>query len=215
MGFKFMGFSFKKVFVSISAAALLLNVAAPSRADSPITSTDFSKAYQDYDIITKAQKTGTLDLEMAQYLSSPSTPIDIKAALINALSWKFEGKRNATLYRQYLGLTYKQPIEKLRPEQLSDDELFSLGYLTVMDDYFKPEKAQPYLEAAQQRTPKSYTIAMVNALTQAQAALNSDWCQVWRVTEKVVNDSTLDQDLRPAAKKIILDYMGLYEESCR
>lgn len=210
-----MGFNFKKVFVSFSVAALLLNVAAPSRADSPITSTDFSKAYQDYDIVKKAKQTGTLDLEMAQYLSSPSTPIDIKAALINALSWKFEGKRNATLYRQYLGVTYNQPTEELKPEQLSDDELFALGYLTVMDDYFKPEKAQPYLEAAQQRNPTSYTVAMVNALTQAQVELDSDWCQVWRVTEKVVNDSTLDQDLRPAAQKIILDYMGPYQESCR
>ncbi|WP_146242273.1 hypothetical protein [Acaryochloris thomasi] len=210
-----MGFNFKKILVSISAAALLLNVATPSRADSPITSTNFSEAYQSYDIVKRAKETGTLDLEMAEYLSSPSTPIDIKAALINALSWNIEGKRNAMQYRQYLGLTYNQPMEELRLDQLSDDELFSLGYLTVMDDYFKPEKAQPYLEAAQQRKPKSYTVAMVNALTQAQAALDSDRCQVWRVTEKVVNNSTLDQDLKPAAQKIILDYMRVYEESCR
>lgn len=209
-----MGFKIKKMAVAIAATALIWNVAPPSRADSPITSTNFADAYQDYDIVKKAQKTGKLDLEMAQYLSSQSTPIDIKAALINALSWKFEGKRNATLYRYYLGLHYDQPAKDLTPDQLTDDELFALGYLTVMDDYFKPQKAMPYLEAALQRQPKSYTVAMVNALTQAQVALDSSWCQVWQVTDKVARDSTLEQDLRPKAKRIILDYMGLYEDSC-
>jgi hypothetical protein len=201
--------------VALSATTLLWSMAAPSRADSPITSTNFAEAYQDYDIVKRAQETGTLDLEMAQYLSSRSTPIDVKAALINALSWKFEGKRNAKLYRYYLGLIYDQPAEDLMPSQLSDHELFALGYLTVMDDYFNPLKAQPYLDAAQQRQPKSYTVAMISALTQSQVALDSNWCKVWQITEKVVDDSTLDQDLRPAARKIILDYMGLYEESCR
>ncbi len=209
-----MGFSFKKSVISIAAFTLLWGAAAPSRADSPITSTDFAEAYQDYDIVKKAQKTRTLDLEMAQYLSSGSTPIDIKAALINALSWKFKGKHNAKLYRKYLGLTYNQPTEDLKPSQLNDDELFALGYLTVMDDYFNPKKALPYLAEAKERQPKSYTVAMVHALTEGQIALKSDWCQVWRVAEKVENDETLDQDLRPAAQKIILDYMGLYKDSC-
>ncbi|MGF1601302.1 MAG: hypothetical protein ACFCU8_04655 [Thermosynechococcaceae cyanobacterium] len=210
-----MGFNLKKSIVSIAAFSLLWGAAAPCRADSPITSTNFSQAYQDYDIIQRAEQTGILDVEMAQYLSSRSTPVDIKAALINALSWKFEGKHNATLYQYYLGLTYNQPIADLKPSQLSNDELFALGYLTVMDDYFKPNKALPYLQEAQQRQPKSYTVAMVTALTKAQVALESDWCQVWRVTEKVVNDSALEQDLRPAAQGIILDYMGAYKQSCR
>jgi hypothetical protein len=210
-----MGFKCKNAMVALSAITLLWSVAAPSRADSPITSTNFAEAYQDYDIVEKAQKTGTLDLEMARYLSSRSKPIGVKAALINALSWKFEGKRNAKLYRYYLGLIYDQPAEDLVPDQLSDHELFALGYLTVMDDYFNPSKAQPYLDAAQQRQPNSYTVAIINALVQAQVALDSDWCEVWQVTEKVVDDSTLDRDLRPAARKIILDYMSLYEESCR
>ena len=209
-----MGFKLKRTAVAISAATLLWNIAAPSRADSPITSTNFAEAYQSYDIVKRAQQTQVLDLEMAQYLSSRSAPTDIKAALINALSWKFEGQNNATLYRYYLGLTYGQPVADLKPSQLSDDELFALGYLTVMDDYFKPEQALPYLEAALKRNPESYTVAMVNALTQAQVALDSDWCQVWRLTEKVTNDSTLNQDLRPAAQKIIFDYMSLYKKSC-
>jgi hypothetical protein len=87
----------------IAASVLLWGVfASPSRADSPITSTPFSEAYQDYEIVQKAQKAGILDLEMAQYLSSRSAPIDVKAAVINALSWKIEGKQNATLYRYFL-----------------------------------------------------------------------------------------------------------------
>lgn len=209
-----MGFSFKQSVLSAATIVLTWGVALPSRADSPITSTGFAEAYQDYEIVERAQQTRTLDLEMAEYLSSKSAPIDIKAALINALSWKFEGKQNATRYQHYLRLVYDQPTDDLKMDQLSGDELFALGYLTVMDDYFNPKQALPYLEAAQKRKPKSYTVAMIKALTEAQVALRSDWCQVWQVTDKVTKDTTLDQDLRPAAQKIILDYMGLYEDSC-
>jgi hypothetical protein len=45
--------------------------------------------------------------------------------------------------------------------------------------------------------------------------LNSDWCEVWKLVEKVLEDKTLKQDLRPEAVKIITDYMSLYKEYCR
>lgn len=72
-----------------------------SYADSPITSTDFSDAYLDIEIVKKAKAEGILNLEVAKYLSSPTNPIDIKAAVINALSWKLEGKPMQICFLNY------------------------------------------------------------------------------------------------------------------
>ena len=75
-------------------------------SDSPLTSTPFYKAYSEINIIKVARVQGTLNLEMAEYLSSGSVSLDLKAALINALSWDINGKNNSDLYKYYLGLKY-------------------------------------------------------------------------------------------------------------
>jgi hypothetical protein len=205
----------KRSLLALASGLLLSGIfTSPSRADSPITSTPFSDAYQDYEIVQQAQKAGVLNLEMAQYLSSKSAAIDVKAAVINALSWNIDGKQNATLYRYFLALSYGTTIEKLNPRTLTSDETFALGYLTVMDDYFHPEKAVPLLKMAKAQRSNSLTVAMIAALVQAQAAFDSDWCKLWMLTNGAANDTTLKQDLRPEAKKIILDYMNLYRSSC-
>jgi hypothetical protein len=186
----------------------------PSLADSPLTSTPFSDAYQDYELVQRAKRAGTLDLEMATYLSSESAPVDIKAALINALSWDINGKQNALLYRYFLGVKYGKIITELDPATLTADEAFSLGYLTALDDYFKPEKALPLLKVAQSRNSDSLTVALVSGLIQAQVAFDSNWCLVWRRVKAPATNTGLQPDLRPQAKAIILDYMQGYESSC-
>ncbi|HEY9827555.1 MAG TPA: hypothetical protein V6D19_19125 [Stenomitos sp.] len=188
---------------------------SPSLADSPLTSTPFSNAYQDYEIVQRAKRTGILDLTMAEYLSSPSAPIDIKAALINALSWDFKGKKNAVLYRYFLGVKYGRTLEEgLSPNAMTADEAFAMGYLTAMDDYFNPDKALPFLRVAFTKKPDSLTVGMIRGLVQAQSAFDSNWCTVWRKVSAPSTNSDLQPDLRPQAKAIILDYMRGYESSC-
>jgi hypothetical protein len=186
----------------------------PSRADSPITSTDFYEAYTDVRTIRAARDSGVLTTKMARYLSSDSIPIDVKAALVNALSWKFEGKQNALLYRRYLSQKYNRPIDRLELSQLTPDEVFVLGYLTVMDDYFHPQEALSIMEIARQRNPKSTTVAAISGLIKAQAAMNSDWCEVWQQFAQPVGDASLQPDLRPEAMAILLDYMEGYQSYC-
>ena len=77
---------------------------ATSRADSPITATDFYKAYMDVKMVQRAHLEGVMGLEIAEFLSSPDNPIDVKAAVINDLSWKFDGKNNPEKYANYLAL---------------------------------------------------------------------------------------------------------------
>ena len=204
----------KKTIIVIILLPLLLIFSATSRADSPITATDFYKAYMDVKMVKRAHLEGVMGLEIAEFLSSPENPIDVKAAVINAISWKFEGKSNAELYAYYLALLYHLPVSELNTDFLGADETFCLGYLTAMDDYFHPEFAIPLLEEARKSINDSFTVSIISAVVKAQAAFDSDWCEVWREIKAVLENSALKQDLRPEATKIILDYMVLYKEYC-
>ena len=198
---------------------LLLNVLfsfpTTSHADSPITATKFYEAYLDVKMVEMAHLEGVMGLEIAEFLTSPEKPIDVKAAVINALSWRFDGKNNAELYAYYLALLYHVSVTELDTEFLSADERFCIGYLTAMDDYFHPEKALPLLEEAHKVMKESFTVSIILALTRGQKAMDYDWCEVWRLTEEVLKNKELRQDLRPEAIKMIMDYMILYKEYCK
>lgn len=192
------------------AAALILFPIGVLRilADSPITSTTFYEAYLDTELVREAEDSGAMSLEMAEFLTSANNPIDVKAALINALSW---GADNAQSLSCYLALRQGRRVEDLEWERLSGDEVFCLGYLMVMDDYFHPQEALPYLQEARTKNRRSLTVAIIYALTQAQIlALQENWPEAWRVTEAVLQNRRLKQDLRPEAIQIIRDYMLLY-----
>jgi hypothetical protein len=203
----------KTIFAIVIVLLALLQTVCS--ADSPITSTQFYKAYLDVKMVQRAHLENVIGLETAEFLTSPENPVDQKAAVINALSWKFEGKNNTEFYLYYLALLYHVPLIELDSDFLSPDEIFCLGYLMVMDNYFQPENAIPFLEEAQKAQKDSFTVSIILALAKAQTMLNSDWCEVWKLVEKVLEDKTLKQDLRPEAVKIITDYMSLYKEYCR
>jgi len=187
-------------------------IPAAVRADSPITSTAFCEAYLDVDLIKKAQAEGAMNMEFAMFLGDPEKPLDQKAALVNALSWNIDGKQNAEIFTYYLALKNQKTVTDLRNEDLTPDELMCLGYLTVMDDYFNPDQALPYLEKAAEKLPKSFTCAILLALTRAQKLLDSNWKEVWKVTERVFQDKALKLDMKKKARDIIYDYMVLYRE---
>lgn len=205
----------KNIMMLSVVAALLSVYPVTTRADSPVTSTDFYKAYMDVNMVQRAHLEGVMGVEIAEFLSSPENPVDVKAAVINALSWKFDGKRNAELYTYYLGLLYHLPVEELDTDFLSADEIFCLGYLTVMDDYFHPERGMVFLEKAHEMKKDSFTVSIVLALARAQMVFEMDWCEVWKLTEDVLLNKELKQDLRPEATKRIVDYMVLYKEYCK
>jgi len=186
-----------------------------SHADSPITATDFYEAYMDVKMVERAHLEGVMGLEIAEFLTSPENPIDVKAAVINALSWRFDGKNNAELYAYYLALLYHVSVTELDTEFLSADEVFCMGYLTAMDDYFHPEKALPLLEEAHKMMKDSFTVSIILSLARGQKVMDYDWCEVWRLTEEVLKNKELKQDLRPEATKMIVDYMVLYKEYCK
>ncbi len=186
---------------------MLLLWAWPAAADSPLTSTDFWRAYRDVPEVVMAHDLERLNTQLGYYLLSQA-PIDRKAAVINALSWNFHGKQNAVLFREILEQKYSGPNYESR---LNGDELFCLGYLTALDDYFHAENALPWLGKARKAHPKSFTVALVGALVEAQTRFQH-FEELWPITERVLNDRNLKRDLRTSGVKIVTDYMKLYQK---
>lgn len=205
----------KKVLISLLVSLLLLPVILiPTvQADSPVTSTPFSNAYLDIEMVQRARFLGgVIDEETCRFLASLENPLEIKAAVINAIyhddsTWDL--KENAESYVQYI---YEATLENLEMNKLAPQDLLVLGYLVLLDNYLQPEKALPYLELAGEAAPRSFTIALVKALAEAQSSmLQSDWSAVWLPTKKALSSSALQEDrLRDDALFIVLDYLYLY-----
>jgi hypothetical protein len=204
----------KRKLLFILIVKLLFIFPITGYADSPITSTNFYETYLDVKMVERAHVEGVMGVEIAEFLSSPDNPIDVKAAVINALSWRFEGKNNAEFYLYYLSLLYHVPLIELDTDFLSAGEIFCLGYLMAMDNYFYPEDAIPFLEKAHEMLKDSFTVSIVLALAKAQMAFTWDWCEAWKAVESVLENKNLKRDLRPEAAKIIVDYMILYKDYC-
>lgn len=186
----------------------------PLKADSPITSTPFWEAYADVEMVAYAHETGVIDKDIAKFLMSKKTTIQYKAAVVNALGWDFEGKGNAPIYLSYLVQKRKANAEDPDFYSWSAHDLLVYGYLLVMDNYFQPQPAIDVLAIAAEKAPMNYTIRIIHALTQAQKHLDGDWCKVWKVIDDVNRINGTKERLRNAAKKVIMDYIVNYRESC-
>ncbi|MBT9582394.1 hypothetical protein IV102_03525 [bacterium] len=185
----------------LSGLLLLGLLVAPGYGDSPLTSTDFWQVYSDVPQVVSAHELGELNQSLSEYLLSNAS-IDRKAALINGLGWNADGKQNARLFREALVKKYASPNVD---SKLSAEEAFCLGYLTALDDYRKPQPALPYLRKAHLARPRSYTIAIVEALARAQETSNSD--EGWQIVARLSDDKQLNKDLRGGARDAIFDYM--------
>jgi hypothetical protein len=199
----------RSAFLSFVAAL----IPAAAFADSPVTSTDFHRAYADSGHVKEAIGEKTLTPELAELLARGDIAIDEKAAIINALGWE-SGSAHVDAFKKHLASRYDRSRAERGIDLVSGEEAFVLGYLMLLGDYFHPEEALPYLAYARARLPKSFTVAIIHALAEAQAVMDKNWCKVWRGAERVLDDRKLVRDMRPAAVEIIREYMALYQDSC-
>ena len=184
-------------------------------ADSPLTSTEFSKAYLNEPVVIKASKAkGKLSNELMIYLTDETKPVDVKLALINKLSWNVKDKNNATIFLKYL---IQEKIYKNKDDFFDNgkgDHLLCFSYITAMDDYNDVTDAIRYSGYALSKNPKSYTYQIISALIYAQKVIFSDRCQVYKLTDEVRNNNSLNRDMKVEAISIIFEYMDLYKHNC-
>ena len=99
---------------------------------------------------------------------------------------------------------------------MNDEELFCLGYMTVMDNYFDPEKSLIYFESASPNIRESYTFQIINALVKTQSLLEDQnkWCRIWKTINTVETNKELKVDMNTGGRKIIIDYIKIYKDNC-
>ena len=181
-------------------------------ADSPLTSTPISEAYKDSKIVQLASTTeGRLTIELMNYLNESMHPVELKIAVINQLGWGFNGFNNAYYFYEYLQEKYNFKDTDEFLNQASADLLISLAYLQAMENYFNVDEPIIYALKARSKNNESYTINITCALIEAQKAMDSDWSEVYNLTNNVRLNRSLNRDMKEEAVKIIFEYMDLYK----
>ena len=65
--------------------------------------------------------------------------------------------------------------------------------------------------------PRSLTAWTVRALVRGQVAFDADWCDVWSEIDFVLElrrAGEIEEDFRPEALEVVVEYLRLYEEFC-
>ena len=184
-------------------------------ADSPITSTNISAGYSELAIVKEAANAqGALTDPILRYLCNANEPVDVKIAVISALSWGDQHQR-ASLLGETLMKQEKRANKTALLENTSADNLICLAYLQAMDNYFEVGEALGWARKACMRNTSSYTIHLVCALIEAQQALDTDWCAVYTVCDKVRKNQSLTTDLRQMSELNIFEYIDGYAQFCK
>lgn len=194
-------------------AFLFLGFTSDNPQDSPVTSTDFHRVYLNLPLVAEAARTHSMTPEMEKFLLKRRTPIDHKAALVNALGWSQTNTPNFDAFAA--AVKKKRKIHTLSPDsRMKAHDQLMLGYLLLLEDYSHPEKASPYLEKAAARLPDSRTAQTLLAICRAQISFDDSWCEVWQHYQKVKENTSLTNDLKAEADQIIYEYLVLYQDSC-
>lgn len=181
-----------------------------AKADSPVTSTDISSYYMEYEMVAKNVGAFELDATTLAFLLNDQERTDVKAAVINALGWGDKVTDMGPVFRD--ALTAKYGTEELEAYQGAD--LMCLAYLMAMDDYFNVAEASKIMDLARQKSPESATVAMIRAVIKGQEAMDTNWCEVWMLCSEALQATAEPRDMKTAAIQNIVDYMILYKSYC-
>ena len=198
----------------LTAITLLLAFTA-AWADSPLTSTHFADVYSDHLMVQMASEDmqGDIPTVLLNFLANKNEPVDVRLAVINKLGWNFDGTSMGAQLCEYLMGRYNVKKEDKLIKKLDAKTLAVYAYAVAMSDYFNVKKAcQLGHKALKKNKGKSFSVAMVSALIDAQDYMDSDWSMVYKVVADVLHDGSLNLDMRQDAIDKIMEYINLYNE---
>ena len=201
----------KKLF---SVVALLLLGMAALWADSPLTSTFFADAYVKSSMVNMAKSVeDELPVELLKFLADGKAPIDERLAVVNQIGWDFDGKTSGNQLFEYLKEQYKVRDEAGLADKLDAGTLAVYAYAKAMSDYFDVSEASKLGHlAVKKNKAKSFSVAMISALIDAQVYIDSDWSKIYKVVANVLKDSSLHRDMEQAAIDSIMEYIDGYKD---
>lgn len=186
-------------------------------ADSPLTSSDFAENYNDHPMVQMALKLSKdsdtdIPVSMLNFLADKKSPIDVRLAVINAIGWNFNGKTSGQQLYDYLAKRYKAQTAGKLAKKLDAGTLAVYAYALAMSNYFEVEDAQDLAHKAVKKDKnKSFSVAFIASLIDAQVYLDSDWAMVYKVVNDVLHDGSLHLDMRQDAIDSVMEYIGMYK----
>ena len=211
----------QKIFKTIALIFIALVSHLNVYADSPLTSTDFHKAYLDIPIVkAAANNPHKLTEEMMAYLSDDANPLDVRLALVNAVGWCIDGLTTFSDYMIFCINHFPADKERANPQGLvtaqdiyknaSPQQWAVLVYLKAMSDYANMQHAYGLAEMAMQNPISTESFMLPMALVWCQMKLLlDDWNNIYPSFQYLFGETQV-KDMRPEARKIIMDYMEMY-----
>ena len=185
-------------------------------ADSPLTSTEFYVAYQDYAIVNKArQQNGVLTEYFLNYIVEHPKDYAINLAIINAIGWDYDvahnndDNSNYTLFETYLKRKFNCNSVEVICQKCDANILMCLAYNKALTYYFDVTEALDIAAIALKKDSKSRILNIIYSLIYAQDA---DWSKRARVVREACFDNILRNDCNQQTIDIVWDYMKSYEE---
>ena len=197
----------------LTAITLLLTFVA-SWADSPLTSTHFADAYAEHPMVQMATELMQNDMPttLLNFLADEHQPVDVRLAVVNKLGWNFNGTSMGTQLGKYLMGRYNVKNEKKLAKKLDARTLAVYAYAKAMSDYFNVADACKLGHmAVKKNKDKSFSVALISALIDAQAYMDSDWSMIYKAVADVLHDGSLHLDMRQDAIDSIMEYINLYK----
>ena len=183
-------------------------------ADSPLTSTHFAEAYSDHSMVQMADQMMQNDIPttLLNFLADKNSPVDVRLAVINKIGWNFDGTTVGAQLGEYLMGRYGAKSEKKLVKKLDAGTLAVYAYAKAMSNYFDVTAASELgHQAVKKNKNKSFSVAMISALIDAQIYLDSDWGMIYKVIAGVLHDGSLHLDMRQEAIDNIMEYINLYQ----
>jgi hypothetical protein len=197
----------------LTAIAMMLAFTA-GWADSPLTSTHFADAYSDHPMVQMADQMMQNDIPttLLNFLADKNSPVDVRLAVINKIGWNFDGTTVGAQLGEYLMGRYGAKSEKKLVKKLDAGTLAVYAYAKAMSNYFDVTAASELgHQAVKKNKNKSFSVAMISALIDAQIYLDSDWGMIYKVIADVLHDGSLHLDMRQEAIDNIMEYINLYQ----
>jgi len=200
---------------NIITLLLLLAFYHNSFADSPLTSTNFYKVYNNPTINKFIEANGRINDGLCSLLFKKDTPLEIKIAGINALGWKLTGQNNAEVFLKYLvSKKYYQDKNNFLKNSNAED-LILYTYMLAMDNYVDVSKSVKICEQPIIANNQSKCIRLISALIHSQSLLYSSYCKVYTTIQEVNENKNLRNDIKENAIQEIFKYIDNYKKYCQ
>lgn len=206
----------KKLFI------LILLISQYTFADSPLTSTDFSKAYLDVPLVQEALNSkGKITNEMLEYIYSDTNPLEIKLAIINAIGWNVKGNKSSKLYFKFV-MNKKKYKSDFGGDytafnwNATADELICYAYMKALDNYFNVSDAFEVAGLALKKNPNSFAVNMIYNLIKAQGLISfGETCFAKKMFNTLKHNQNFTMDMKNEVMPFVFEYMDYIGKDCK